>query len=449
MLNLSKIDKNEYHSFILPNGLRVLSITDPKADKAGCALSVGVGSHDEPVEGLAHFLEHMLFMGTEEYPGENHYMDFLNRHNGSSNAFTASEATVYYYDVGLAHLEESLRIFSSFFKTPLLLKDSVTREISAVHSEFLSGVCSDDWRMSRMLQVFSREDRPESRFNVGNKDTLRIENIHLVVRDFWRKTYSPKKMCLVVYSNRVPDIEKYFSGIVQNDNRNDIEDNRNDDETKYNSMVFSDTIFKSFFLGKVIRIEPIKDQRTLYITTVVPQEYSLLKTNPYVYISHIFSKEDQGGFVRIIKDKEWGFFSDLEIDNYRTYSLLRISIGLTETGLSHVEEVLELLASYFSTFTYSQEEYSRLRDLKELQFTYREMDDPIECVESLSELLQYIPVENIFNYSYTLKEWDEDLLRGIVGGIADRSKWLIFLLNKGGDFDQTETLYNIRYSVGE
>lgn len=51
------------------------------------------------IKGIAHFLEHMLFMGTEKYPDENEYSKFLSAHGGASNAYTDSEDTVYYFDV--------------------------------------------------------------------------------------------------------------------------------------------------------------------------------------------------------------------------------------------------------------------------------------------------------------------------------------------------------------
>ena len=58
--------------------------------KAAAALIVGAGSfHDPPgVQGMAHFLEHMLFMGTEKYPVENAYDSFLSKYGGDNNAFT-------------------------------------------------------------------------------------------------------------------------------------------------------------------------------------------------------------------------------------------------------------------------------------------------------------------------------------------------------------------------
>ena len=56
----------------------------------------------------AHFLEHMLFLGTGKYPDENEYSKFLNHHGGSSNAYTANDHTNYYFDVSPKDLEGAL-----------------------------------------------------------------------------------------------------------------------------------------------------------------------------------------------------------------------------------------------------------------------------------------------------------------------------------------------------
>ena len=61
-------DKRQYKSLTLPNKLEILLISDPSLNKSAAALDVGVGSLEDPKEhlGLAHFLEHMLFLGTEK-----------------------------------------------------------------------------------------------------------------------------------------------------------------------------------------------------------------------------------------------------------------------------------------------------------------------------------------------------------------------------------------------
>ncbi len=61
-----------YRHVTLPNNLEVILCSHPGTEKSACCCSVAVGSLQNPEEypGLAHFLEHLLFMGTEEYPVE-------------------------------------------------------------------------------------------------------------------------------------------------------------------------------------------------------------------------------------------------------------------------------------------------------------------------------------------------------------------------------------------
>src|SRR5690606_22299624 len=65
-----KNDVRDYRYLQLDNGLKVVLVSDPASDIAAASMDVFAGSGDDPVErqGLAHFLEHMLFLGTARYP---------------------------------------------------------------------------------------------------------------------------------------------------------------------------------------------------------------------------------------------------------------------------------------------------------------------------------------------------------------------------------------------
>lgn len=83
-MSLSKViksisDKRIYRPISLHNDLQCLVISDKDAQKSAAALSVEVGSLTDPREaqGLAHYLEHMLFMGTKKYPEENEYSNVV------------------------------------------------------------------------------------------------------------------------------------------------------------------------------------------------------------------------------------------------------------------------------------------------------------------------------------------------------------------------------------
>ncbi|WP_197472316.1 insulinase family protein, partial [Oleiphilus sp. HI0067] len=94
-------DKREYTSFTLENKLDVLIISDKEADKGAASLDIKVGSSHDPIEfpGLAHFLEHMLFLGTHKYPEPDAYQKFISEHGGGHNAYTSLEHTNYFFDV--------------------------------------------------------------------------------------------------------------------------------------------------------------------------------------------------------------------------------------------------------------------------------------------------------------------------------------------------------------
>jgi len=112
-------DKRDYRFLILENNLRVMLVSDPESTRAGAALRVNVGASSENIMGLAHFLEHMLFLGSKKYPSTSHFKQQLSKSGGKSNAFTSDEFTTYYFNVLNSNLEEMLEIWSRFFIDPL------------------------------------------------------------------------------------------------------------------------------------------------------------------------------------------------------------------------------------------------------------------------------------------------------------------------------------------
>jgi insulysin len=131
------LDARVYDQIILSNGIVATMIHDGSLNRSSCAFAVKVGASSDPIQypGLAHFTEHMLFLGTDKYPKESHYKDFLNKHGGTSNASTSMETTVYNFDVNYNYFSEALDIFSQFFISPLFDMNSTSRELRAVDSE--------------------------------------------------------------------------------------------------------------------------------------------------------------------------------------------------------------------------------------------------------------------------------------------------------------------------
>ena len=92
-------------------------VSDPKTDQAAASLDLHVGSGSDPSgwNGLAHFLEHMLFLGTEKFPRAGEYQEFIQSRGGSHNAYTAYDHTNYFFNVSYDSLVPALDRFSRFF----------------------------------------------------------------------------------------------------------------------------------------------------------------------------------------------------------------------------------------------------------------------------------------------------------------------------------------------
>lgn len=145
----------------------------PKAVMSIC-IGGGAGSLADPprLQGLAHFCEHLLFMGSKAHPVENDYDKYLSERGGASNAFTMDEATVYELEVDPSGLEGAVERTASFLAHPLFCKSSVKRELDAVQSEFDLRNQSDGVRYHQMLIHSSPLDCPYRIFGWGNHTSL-------------------------------------------------------------------------------------------------------------------------------------------------------------------------------------------------------------------------------------------------------------------------------------
>ena len=120
-LRKSPSDKRTYRYIKLANQLKCMLVSDTETQKSAATLFVNSGSLNDPkgVDGLAHFTEHMLFLGTKKFPNENDYSKFIKQHGGAKNAATGEDYTNYYFDIKNDQFNEGLDMFSQFFKTLL------------------------------------------------------------------------------------------------------------------------------------------------------------------------------------------------------------------------------------------------------------------------------------------------------------------------------------------
>ena len=167
-------DQRDYRHIKLKNQLDVLLISDPEAETSAASLDVYIGSYQNPAdrEGLVHFLEHMLFLGTKDYPVPGEYQTFISEHGGSHNAGTGLENTNYFFDINADYLEQALDRFAPFFSSPNFDAKYVDRERNAVESEYRLKIKDDGRRQWEVLQTQIDPANPMAKFTVGNLETL-------------------------------------------------------------------------------------------------------------------------------------------------------------------------------------------------------------------------------------------------------------------------------------
>ena len=212
-----KEDKLDYVFKTLDNGLPILFIEDSLAVLSEVYMNVKVGHNNNPhdFEGLAHFLEHMLFMGSKKYPNIDLYSRLVTKCHGSANAYTADDTTMYYFTSGSNTVFDILDVFCNFFVEPLLDPKYVNKEISAVDYEHQKNLASHSFRKWTLIDKFISDD-VNSRFRTGDRSSLKKEGIVEALKTFYLKFYTVDRMMLIIVHNRIDQkfidkVSKVFS----------------------------------------------------------------------------------------------------------------------------------------------------------------------------------------------------------------------------------------------
>jgi len=200
-------DTREYQHATLSNGLQVVNVQDATATQAAFSVAVDAGNFDNPdqLPGLAHFCEHMLFLGTKNFPDPSGFDKFVAAAGGSTNAHTGDERTAYYTVVSASASNEAATRFADFFRSPLFNNQFVSKEVQAIDSEHQKNVQNQAWRVFAILTSLSDPKSPVGRFWTGNIETLMTipdkQNLDPVVelKSWFEMHYCPSRMRLATF----------------------------------------------------------------------------------------------------------------------------------------------------------------------------------------------------------------------------------------------------------
>ncbi|KAI9321267.1 Metalloenzyme, LuxS/M16 peptidase-like protein [Dichotomocladium elegans] len=458
MRPLEQSDNDDRHYRLIKlasNDLQVLLIHDGDADKSSAALDVHVGHLSDPddLQGLAHFCEHLLFMGTEKYPKENDYNQYLSEHAGFSNAFTGVENTNYYFEIGHEHLGGALDRFAQFFISPLFSASCTERELKAVDSEHKKNQQQDSWRMFQLEKTLSNPNHPYCHFGTGNLDTLFEDpkkkglDIRSELLKFHENYYSANIMKLCILGRESLDQLTEWAVEKFNDVRNKgIEPPR-----------FPGHPLTQNELMKQIFIKPVKDVRSLEMTFPFPDQRPLYAVQPGRYIAHLIGHEGQGSILSLLKRNGWANYLQVgSIHGGIGFEFLRISIDLTEEGLRCYEDVVVCVFQYIELLRRAgvQESiFNEVQSLASLAFRFKEKYPPSQYTSRLAGMMQHgYPASCILSGPSLIRDFNVGIINENLDYLRPDNFRIMVASQQapnGVEFTMREKWYGTEYSVLE
>ncbi|KAK4204491.1 UCH-domain-containing protein [Triangularia verruculosa] len=465
-LETPQLDDRSYRVIRLPNQLEALLVHDPTTDKAAAAVDVNVGSHsdEDDMPGMAHAVEHLLFMGTKKFPVENAYHQYMSNHSGLTNAFTATTSTNYHFEVSAkpsndeepsatnpSPLLGALDRFAQFFIEPLFLENTLDRELRAVDSENKKNLQSDNWRLHQLKKTISNPKHPNHHFSTGNLETLKTipEAKGINVRDkfieFYEKHYSANRMKLCVLGREPLDVlqawvTEYFSPIKNKD----LPRNRWEDEVPYTKD----------HLGVQIFAKPVMDTRELTLSFPFMEQENLYETQPGGYISHLIGHEGPGSIMSYVKSKGWanGLGAGPSTICPGSPDQFEIGITLTKEGLKNYKEIVKAVFEYIALLRETEPQqwiFDEQKGMADVNFRFMEKSRAYRFASSVSQRMQKpIPREHLVSGYSKLRRFDPKLIKEALGWLRPDNFFLVVTSrNPPVTLDNKEKWYGTEYTI--
>ena len=183
----------------LGNGVSLLNAPSSSRN-VGVFLIVRAGSRDETAEtsGLAHYLEHMFFKGTERRPTTKAISREIDRLGASTNAYTDTEEVAYFAEGPALALGELADVIADMLSRPLFAAEEVERERNVVLQELGMRLSDPDgWIWDRLGTVAFGGGQPMSWSAAGFPAVIEKATREQLIK-YHRSFYAPKSMCLVI-----------------------------------------------------------------------------------------------------------------------------------------------------------------------------------------------------------------------------------------------------------
>lgn len=434
-INKSPNDKADYRVIRLPNKMEVLLISDEKANKSLMSLALPIGSMEDPIlqQGLAHYLEHMVLMGSKNYPQTNSLDQFLTQNGGYNNASTTPMRTIYYFQVNNNAFDEAAMRFADTLSAPLLLPENAKKELNAVNAEMVRAKSNDGHLMARVNLATSNPNHPITKFTVGNLETLSDKPNSILqteLEKFYHTYYSANIMKAVLYSNRsldnLSDLALKTLGKVEN--------------KEFISQEINEPLYREQDKGVMIYYQPIRPFKMLLLSFDLPNFQDKFKEKTGSYLSYLFNNNTEGTLSDyLIKNglSDSGLSVSYEPNVGRNRGSFSFYVALTDKGLKEKDSIISLI---FQKIALVKEKgidvryFSELKEVLSQEFRHLEVEKNSDYIEGLAEIMLYYPTQHILDHDFITTEFNQaDILAKLSVMTPDNVRIMIL-----GDDQKTE-----------
>ena len=419
-------DKRHYLALTLSNELPVLLVHQQDAEKSAAALTVNVGHFDDPAErqGLAHFLEHMLFLGTTKYPDAGEYQHFINHHGGSHNAWTGTEHSSFFFDIDTDYFEQALDRFADMFKAPLFHADYIEKERQAIEAEFSLKLKDDSRRIYQVHKETVNPAHPFSKFSVGNLLTLcdtPEQSLQQAVQEFFDSHYGARRMTLCLVSplplaQMEQLVHQYFSGLPNH---------------VCSKAPLSEPLYLAEHQALQLDIAPHKFSQRLVASFALPDIQPWYKYKLISFLAHLLGDEGAGSLLAYLKDQGWvnqlSAGGGIDGSNYKDFT---VSFELTEQGVSARELILEAMFGQLQLLRQSpfpENLFLERQRLVQWSYLYQEPSTALQGACDLSVNMQHYPVDDYVYGDYRMDLPPETLYRELLGHFRPDNMRVMFI----------------------
>eukprot|EP00933_Yihiella_yeosuensis_P063035 TRINITY_DN66088_c0_g1_i1.p1 TRINITY_DN66088_c0_g1~~TRINITY_DN66088_c0_g1_i1.p1 ORF type:complete len:1257 (-),score=245.39 TRINITY_DN66088_c0_g1_i1:352-3846(-) len=418
-----RADKRSYQYSVLPNGMHVLNVQDALSHQTSMAVAVRAGSFDDPVElpGLAHFCEHMLFLGTKKYPEPSGFDSFLSSFGGSSNAYTADEVTVYFASASGHAAKEGLDRFADFFRAPLFDNRYVEKEVHAINSEHEKNIQDNGRRIFELMLSQANPESAVSRFKTGNVETLytlpQSKNISTVgaLRKYFKQRYCPQMMRLVTFgadtaAEQLRLVKLAGFGDIPPGGKECAEDPRSFAEPKP---------WPASRMGQKLLVQGTEAAAQLWLHFQLPNLSRKYASQPASYLDYVLTYRGEDSLYTTLSDSLGlitGLSTSVDVSSAGTGYFVMLT--LTDLGYNHSETVLDTVFSYIASVRHAgidSKLYQSLADMYKLQWDWSEPADPSSTASNLAEVMTRLPKDDILTGDTLIRKPDPSLVLELLG----------------------------------